>query len=65
MGNLGVSVQCPVAPKTRVNECMCAKLLYYAFLTCPLKLFVAHYVITDQSDCSIGVQYIESYSTFL
>ena len=28
-------------------------------------IIVAHYVITEQSDCSIGVQYIESYSTFL
>ena len=25
MGNLGVSVQCPVAPKTRVNECIVRK----------------------------------------
>ena len=27
-------------------------------------MFVAHYVITDQSDCSIGVQYIARFCSF-
>ena len=36
-----------------------------SFVMQPMMVFVARYVITDQSDCSIGVQYIESYSTFL